>query len=565
MTCRRLVVLGLAVSVPFVIATCAACDDRSERHSTVLQRQQDANPAADQPADFPLGPAFEPATPVALYEQIIGRARRLAETPYAPPTPSLTDALAGLSYEQYGSIQSRPEKALWQDEGRFAVQLLHPGFLYREPVQIHVVRGDQIAALPFDKTLFRYVGSAESVGRIVTPELDLDYAGFRVYYPLEDDDDDDDGRSEVVVFLGASYFRLLGPGQVHGLSSRGLAVNITLDRGEEFPAFREFWLVQPEPEAPSLTFYALLDSPSVTGAYRFDLEPGAHTALTIDARLYARQDVGKLGVAPLSSMFLYGQNRMPAFDDFRPQVHDSDGLLMHTAGGEWIWRPLSNGPGLRVTSLRDQTPRGFGLLQRDRSFASYLDLEANYHRRPSEWVAVDEGDWGRGGVELLAIPTRSEFNDNIAAYWVPDQPFLAGDARRYRYRLTTFDSRLEAQTLAHVERTRFGRDALPGQNDPLPSRQRQFVIDFTDFTDFDFVKGELSAPIGAQPTAVHAVFETSAGRMSDLVVQRLPGDVGWRAAFRLAPSGTRPADMRLYLEADGRRLSETWSYVWYVQ
>ena len=556
MTCRRFV---LAVSVPLVIATCAACDEGSERAFTVLQRQQDANRRQAAPT---LDPAFEPATPVALFEQIIERARRLAETPYSPPTSSLTEALRGLSYEQYRSIQSRPEKALWHNEGRFAIQLLHPGFLYQEPVRLHVVRGDQITALPFDKTLFRYVGSAASVGRIVTGELDLDYAGFRVYYPLEEDDA---GRSEVVVFLGASYFRLLGPGQVHGLSSRGLAVNIALDRGEEFPAFREFWLVQPAPEAPSLTFYALLDSPSVTGAYRFDLEPGPHTALTIDARLYARQDVGKLGVAPLSSMFLYGQNRMPAFDDFRPQVHDSDGLLMHTAGGEWIWRPLSNGPGLQVTSLRDQTPRGFGLLQRDRSFASYLDLEANYHRRPSEWVAVDEGDWGRGGVELLAIPTRSEFNDNIAAYWVPDQPFLAGEARRYRYRLMTFDSRLEAQTLAHVERTRVGRDALPGQREPVPPSQRQFVIDFTGFTDFDFGGGELSAVAGAQPTGVQAVLETSAGRTSDLVVQRLPGDLGWRAAFRLAPSGSSPADMRLYLEADGRRLSETWSYVWYVQ
>ena len=549
MTCRRLV---LAVSVPLVIATCAAYDVESERDSTVLQRQRDANRSHAAPT---LDPAFEPATPVELFEQIIERARRLAETPYAPPTPSLPEALSGLSYEQYRSIQSRPEKALWHDEGRFAIQLLHPGFLYQEPVRLHVVRGDQITALPFDKTLFRYVGSAASVGKIVAGELDLDYAGFRVYYPLEGEDDA--GRSEVVVFLGASYFRLLGPGQVHGLSSRGLAVNIALDRGEEFPAFREFWLVQPAPEAPSLTFYALLDSPSVTGAYRFDLEPGSHTALTIDARLYARQDVGKLGVAPLSSMFLYGQNRRPAFDDFRPQVHDSDGLLMHTAGGEWIWRPLSNGPGLRVTSLRDQTPRGFGLLQRDRSFASYLDLEANYHRRPSEWVAVNEGDWGRGGVELLAIPTRSEFNDNIAAYWVPDQPFLAGDARRYRYRLMTFDSRLETQTLAQVERTRVGRDVLPGQNAPGPPGQRQFVI------DFDFVGGALSAPIGAQPTGVHAVLETSAGRTSDLVVRRLPGDVGWRAAFRLAPSGSSPADMRLYLEADGRRLSETWSYVWY--
>ena len=540
MECRRLVV---TVSVPLAIATAmaiamAACDGASDRPFTVLQRPPDANPVS-----------LEPGTSATLFEQVVERARRLAQTEYAPPAASLPEALLGLTYEQYRSIQSRPEKALWQDEGRFAVQLLHPGFLYQAPVRIHVVRGDQIAPLHFDKTLFRYVGSAASVAKAVTPALD--YAGFRVYYPLESDA----GREEVVVFLGASYFRLLGPDQVHGLSSRGLAVDIALDSGEEFPAFREFWLVQPEPEATSLTFYALLDSPSLTAAYRFDLAPGSQTVLAVDARLHARRDVGKLGVAPLSSMFLHGQNRMPAFDDFRPQVHDSDGLMMHTAAGEWIWRPLSNGPGLRVTSLRDRAPRGFGLVQRDRSFASYLDLEADYHRRPSEWVAVEAGDWGSGGVELLAIPTDSEFNDNIAAYWVPDQPFLAGDARRYRYRLMTFDSRLDAQTLAQVVRTRIGWGALLGQSEPPDRSQRQFVVDFGG--------GALSGRVGAQPTEVRAVLETSAGRTSDLVVQQLPDDEGWRAAFRLAPSDGSPADMRLYLEAAGRRLSETWSYVWY--
>ena len=549
MDSRRFTVLAsLILSAALIVPACNAesgGNDGVERSSTVPQRRQDANRAARAPEAL----TSAPTSPAELFEQIIDRARRLAQAEYAAPTVSLPDALTDLTYEQYRSIQSRPEKALWHDEGRFAVQLLHPGFLYRDPVRVHVVEDDRIVAMPFDDSLFRYVGSAASVAEVVTP--DLDYAGFRVYYPLEDDS----GRDEVVVFLGASYFRLLGADQVHGLSSRGLAVDIATDGGEEFPAFREFWLVRPEPEANSLTLYALLDSPSVTGAYRFDLEPGRNTAVTVDARIYARRDVGKLGVAPLSSMFLYGQNRLPIFDDFRPQVHDSDGLLMHTAADEWIWRPLSNGPGLQVTSLRDHTPRGFGLVQRDRRFDSYLDLEASYHRRPSEWVTVEDGDWGGGGVELLAIPTRSEFNDNIAVYWVPDQPFLAGDARRYQYRLTTFDGRLEAQTVAQVDRSRFGRDALPGANNPSPKGQRQFVIDFVD--------GALSSLSGEQTTDPRAVLKTSAGRTSDLVVQRLPGGAGWRAAFRLAPAGDRPADMRLYLEDDDRRLTETWTYVWY--
>ena len=543
----------LIVPVLLILLLDAACDSAREQHSTLPQHGRDTNttPASQQPAVDAPAPLDGPATAARLFDHLNRRARALAHGVYVPPRSLLPSALTSLSYEQYRSIQFRPEASLWQDEGRFAVQLIHPGFLYREPVQIHTIQDHQIDTVHFDKTRFRYHDGTATVADVVSPELG--HAGFRVYYPLVADG----SREEVAVFLGASYFRLLGPGQVHGVSSRGLAVDAGLDSGEEFPAFREFFLIQPEPEAARLTFFALLDSPSVAGAYRFDLEPGTHTTLDVEARLYARQDVAKLGVAPMSSMFLYGQNRTPAFDDFRPQVHDSDGLMMHTSADEWIWRPLSNGPGLQVTSLRDHTPRGFGLVQRERTFESYLDLEANYHRRPSEWLTVGDGDWGSGGVELLVIPTDSEFNDNIAAYWVPDESFKAGDERRYRYRLHTFGDRLDTQTLAQVERTRVGWDTLPGQSDPPPRSERRVIVDFSG--------GEIASPDGARPTEVDAVLNTSAGQTSDLVVQPLPDHSGWRASFRLVPDGTRPADMRLYLEVevDGGRLSETWSYVWY--
>ena len=522
-----------------------ACDGARVQDSTLLQRDHDAKPEAPdrQRVAVSAVPLPEPATPAAVFAYVNERARSLAQTVYGPERTPVSSALTSLSYEQFRSIAFRPEAALWQDEARFAVQLVHPGSFYGETVRIHVVRDERIETLPFDKSLFRYEPGAAAVADEVRP--DLGHAGFRIYFPFEDE-----GRKEVVVFLGASYFRLLGSDHVHGLSSRGLAVDIALESGEEFPAFREFWLLQPAPDAPTLSFFGLLDGPSVTGAYRFDLEPGTGTALDVDARLYARQDVAKLGVAPLSSMFLFGRNQQ-RFDDFRPQVHDSDGLLMHTSAGEWIWRPLDNGPGLRVTSLRDENPQGFGLLQRDRDFESYLDLEASYHRRPSEWVAMREGDWGSGGVELLVIPTESEFNDNVAAYWVPDQPFKAGDTRRYRYRLLAFDSQLDAHTLAQVERTRVGWDALPGQSNPPPRSHRRFVVDFSTSGSRDD-----SGPVEAK-------LHTSVGEASDPIVQALPDDRGWRAAFRLAPASSRPVDMRLYLEEGGRRLSETWSYVWY--
>ena len=225
---------------------------------------------------------------------------------------------------------------------------------------------------------------------------------------------------ELGAFLGASYFRVLGAGQEYGLSARGLAIDPAVDGPEEFPAFREYWIEQPAPGADSLTIHALLEGPSVTGAYTFRLRPGSPTLLHVDARLFARRDIRKLGVAPMSSMFLHAPGHGPPHDDFRPRIHDSDGLQMLTGRGEWIWRPLGNGPGLHVTSLRDEAPQGFGLFQRAREFGDFLDLEARYHLRPSYWMEIQDGDWGTGGVELMEIPTDSEFSDNIAAYWVPD-------------------------------------------------------------------------------------------------------------------------------------------------
>ncbi|MCY4599084.1 MAG: glucan biosynthesis protein G [Acidobacteria bacterium] len=516
--------------------------------------------ACDSPAPDGAVPGSIPAPdgpPLAaetLHDDLTARARRLAAAPYEPPGDDLPPALAGLDYDQYRSIRFRPEAALWKGAARFELQLFHPGFIHREPVRLHLVEDGRITTVPFDPARFRYDGPAAPAAAAAGPATG--HAGFRVHYPLNDAAIKD----ETAVFLGASYFRLLGRGHVHGLSSRGLAIDTALESGEEFPLFREFWLVRPAPDAAALTFHALLDSRSVAGAYRFVLEPGAPTTLDVDARLFARADVAKLGVAPLSSMFLYGRNRLRAFDDFRPQVHDSDGLLLHAADGEWIWRPLGNGPDVQLAAFTGAAPRGFGLMQRERRFESYLDAEARYDRRPSEWIEPLGADWGSGRVELLEFQVDSEFADNVAAYWVPDEPFTAGAERAYRYRLSTFDARLPDQTLAQVERTSIGRDALPGQQDPPPPSQRRIVVDF----------GPLPAavvdPGGAgAPPPVEAVLDASSGQVSDLVVQPLPEARGWRAAFRLEPAAGAPAELRLYLHRGGRRVSETWNYVWHPE
>jgi len=487
--------------------------------------------------------------PAALFDDLTALARDLAGARYVSDDALIPEALAELTYEEYRAIEYRSEAALWAGASPFEVQLFHPGFLYDEPVQIHLVEAGEVTEVAFDPGLFSYGDGAERAAAVAAEAADAapGYAGFRIHYPLNDPA----SKDETAVFLGASYFRLLGPGHAHGLSTRGIAVDAGGESGEEFPAFRAFWLVRPEADARVMTFYALLEGPSLTGAYRFDLEPSDATVVAVEARLFARTDVAKLGVAPLTSMFLYGVDGARDFDDYRPQVHDSEGLLMFTSWGEWIWRPLSNRDGLHVTALRDGNPRGYGLAQRTREFESYLDLEAQYHRRPSEWVEVD-GEWGVGGVELLEIPTPSEFNDNVVAYWLPDEPFRAGDERIYRYRLLTFDRRLDTQTLAQVDRSRVGWDALPGQANAAPEDQRRFVIDFEG--------GELGAL--APQDRVSAFLVASSGEVTDPVVQPLPSGSGYRATFSLRPAGSEPADLQLFLEVPGRRVSETWSYLW---
>nr|WP_298249792.1 glucan biosynthesis protein G [uncultured Halomonas sp.] len=487
------------------------------------------------------------ATQGELFDQITDRARQLAAEPYQEPEPSLPTELVEMGYDQYREIRFRPDQAIWKDEGLFEVQLFHPGFLYTEPVRLNLVDDQgEVSPLPFRQERFRYDGDASPLAEL--PLDDIGHAGFRLHYPLNSGE----YRDEFAVFLGASYFRLTGREQGYGLSTRGLAIDTASPHGEEFPAFREFWLVKPGPDDTRMTVLALLDSPSVAGAYRFDIRPGEDTIVDTEARLFARETIEKLGIAPLTSMYLHGEVGRHPDDDFRPRVHDSSGLAMQTGEGEWIWRPLNNPENLRLSLLQDQAPGGFGLIQRQRDFQAFLDTEAHYERRPSQWVQPLEA-WGPGSVELVEIPSQSETNDNITAYWVPEQSLAAGEARTYRYRTHTFAAVPPGQEVARVLRTRQGWAAVPGQENPPPHSRRQFVVDFHG--------GELSSLAASQP--VELSLESSSGEILDPRVERLPGGEAWRATFRLAPDKDQPADMRLFLTLNQRRLTETWNYVWY--
>ncbi len=489
------------------------------------------------------------ADPGTLAADLVDRARELSTAEYRSPGETVPAALATLDFNAYRSIRFRPDAAVWRGEEAFEIQLFHLGSIHTEPVRIHLVEADTIRSLEYDAELFGFDGTAAPVADLPAGSVPA-FAGFRVHYPLNRPDVMD----ELGAFLGASYFRVLSEGQEYGLSARGLAIDPAVDGAEEFPAFTEYWIERPAgDESDALTIHALLEGPSVVGAYRFELRPGSPTSVEVEAHLFARSDIRKLGVAPMSSMFLHAPGHGPPHDDFRPRVHDSDGLQMRTGREEWIWRPLGNGPGMHVTSLRDEAPAGFGLFQRARDFDDYLDLEARYHLRPSYWVEILDGDWGGGGVELLEIPTPSEFSDNIAAYWVPDRPFLAGEERRFAYRLEARGGRHPEMGVASVERTAIAWDALPGVSDPPPRSRRRVVVDFTG--------GSLAGL--APDEEVRADLTILRGMVEGVMVQPLPGNKGRRVTFTMVPDGDHPADMRLLLVSGEEPVSETWSYVWY--
>ncbi|MFZ5494830.1 MAG: glucan biosynthesis protein [Verrucomicrobiota bacterium] len=469
------------------------------------------------------------------FAAVEARARALAAQPYAAPPENLPEWMQKLDYDQHRGITFAREHAWWRAERLpFQVQFFHPGWLFKSPVKINEVAGGEARPIPYSPDLFDY--GALKPGRV---PANLGFAGLRIHYPLVLPGD------EFAVFLGASYFRAVGRGMHYGLSARGLAVDTGEPGPEEFPRFDEFWLVRPAAGDRSLTLFALLDSPSVAGAYRFELQPGDETLVTVHAVLYFRRHPAAVGLAPLTSMFLHGENTGWSRDDFRPEVHDSDGLLLHTGSGESIWRPLANPRATRVTSFSDHSPRGFGLMQRDRDLAHYEDLEANYHLRPSAWVEP-LGDWGAGAVRLLEIPTPDETNDNIVACWVPAKLPAVGQPFAFDYRLhwrkEPAGRPAGVQLMASRESAVLGK---PGH--------RRFVLDYAGL------------PFAGPPRDIRAIVSVGEGAkpVGPAGVQALAPLGIWRVVFELEPDGTgRPVELRCFLRENDDVLTETWSNLW---
>jgi periplasmic glucans biosynthesis protein len=468
------------------------------------------------------------------FEVLRYRAKMLAETPYSAPA-RVPEWLAHLSYDQHRLIQFNAGRSVWRREGLpFQLQFFHPGYIFTEPVRINEVRHRRAIPISFDRDFFNY--DTVNVGPLPPA---MGFAGFRILYPLNHEND------ELGAFLGASYFRFLCERAFYGLSARGVAINTGARTAEEFPRFTEFWIERPSESAKTITLYALLDGESVTGAYRFVVTPGADTVMQVRAALYFRRAGDSVGVAPLTSMFWYGENSGGANRDFRPEVHDSDGLLLQTGTGEWLWRPLTNPAAPHVAVFTDENPRGFGLLQRDRNFDDYQDLEAHYHLRPSAWVEPI-GRWGRGGVRLVELPTTNEFNDNIVAYWTPEKLPAPGEALDLEYRLHWFMDQIHPPA-GYVLATRHGKR----QEEPEYER---FVVDF----DGPYLNKQPADP------AIEPVLSVGDGaKLVQLGVQKNTYNGSWRVSFAIQPDHTgRPIELRCFLRKTPHVLTETWSYLW---
>ena len=468
---------------------------------------------------------FTPAT-------VLDLAKRTAASAYVPRRLEGNNALQQLSYDQYRDIRFKSEMALWRNEQvPFRIELLPAGFLFQTPVKVSMVESGMASDLAGTPNLFSL---GPHVAKLLANQT-LPLSGFRVRTLLN-------SRSvwdEFTVFQGASYFRAVPRGGQYGLSARGLAIRTAHPAGEEFPAFTQFWIERPGANSSGIVVHALLDSPSTTGAYRFSIQPGTETIMDVDMTLFPRVDLDNIGLAPLTSMFLFDESERIRIDDFRDEVHDSDGLQVVTASGERLWRPLRNPTELQVSAFTAEAPRAFGLVQRSRRISDYRDFEAKYELRPSAWIEPTS-DWGKGSVDLVEIPTENETNDNIVAFFRPHYVLQAGKPWHASYRMRWNATPRITPSLGRATATRTGPT--------IDGKRRIFVVDF--------------AGAGRNIEGLKLDIGASAGKLSHPVLQQNPLTKGVRASFELDPAGSNLVELRMRLLRANRPITETWLYRW---
>lgn len=466
-------------------------------------------------------------------------ARQLASRPFVERRVPVSQRLGELSYDQCRQIAFDDRKSVWRRERLpFQLQFFHPGGPHKDAIEVNTVDGDEVTPIPFSRDFFNYDASLRFTWMDFRGAR---FTGFRVLYPLNRADKLD----EVIAWQGATYFRAVPASLVYGLSARALAVNCGSAGAEEFPRFKEYWIDRPDRDGKVLRLRGLFDSDSLAGAVECTIVPGAETVTRVRIAVFPRVDLPHVGIAPLTSMFWFSKNQLCRFDDPRPQVHDSDGLLAQTGAGEWLWRPLDNTGKLRQSLFIDKNPKGFGLLQRERDPACYQDLHAQYQRRPSAWVRPG-GDWGAGAVRLLEIPTESEFSDNIVAFWEPAQILKAGSSAEYAYEVAWSGEKPDLPPIGRAVLTRTG--AVPGE-----PRSRRFVIDFT-------APGLEQQGPGFAP---EALVTAARGRILNQGDEFNPYQRAWRVSFTVAAdAGAEAVELRARLRKGGGICTETWTYCW---
>lgn len=506
-------------------------DANGQKPAPVAPPQPAAPPPPSPQPPAPQGFALSAPTPFrpGLVSDL---AREAAKKPFKAVPKDLPDPLSHLNYEQYVGIQAKPTSRIWANENLgFAIEPLHRGFIFSAPVEINLVTQGQARRVIYNVAQFDF-------GKLPVPHIgDIGFSGFRILVPQKGK-----GLTGIAAFQGASFFRAIAQGQRFGTMARALSVKVADPRGEEFPAIRSVWIERPNLATNALVIHALIDSESLSGAYRFTLHPGEATIIDTECTLFARSKVDNFGLATMSATALSDaiDHRRP--DDTRVTIADIGGLQMSTGKGEWIWRPVSNRETLQISTFVDKNPRGFGFLQRDRSFHDYQDDDQHWEVRPSLWIEPI-GDWGAGGVQLVEIPSKSEANDNIIAYWRPQQILAAGSETAFAYRQFWCWNPPERPELATVSQTRSGQ----GSN-----KRRRFLVEFN---------GDMLAE-PSQVDSIKPVLTASPGHVTFIKTYPYPNTKSFRVLFEIDPGSEALSELRLVLEAAGKPISETWLYRW---
>ncbi len=511
------------------------------QYRSVLNRREFAALLGAGAITFNVSSAFaQPQEPVSLNPEeqpfsinvVADLARQLSKKAFVAPSRTLPDVFANLNYEQYASISSNKSAFIWANENwGFAIEPLHRGFLFNNAVKLYTVENGIVNPVRYDPKQFNF-------GALNVPNNlpDLDFSGFRLHTAQGGN------IAEFAIIQGATFFQAIARGQSYGTTARALTLKPADIRGEEFPVFKAFWIERPAAGSNALVVNGLLDSESVAGSIRLTFRPGEMTIVDVELTLFPRVTIEHVGIAGMSSRFLFAPHEPRRFDDYRPAVHEANGLQMHNGRNEWLWRPLKNPDSLQISQFMDSNPKGFGLVQRTRDFELYGDDDRHFERSPSLWVEP-LADWNEGVVQLIEIPSDAEINANILSYWRPKEPIKAGSEASFAYRQYWAWTPPNKPTLASVTTIRVGKGAS--------NKQRRFLVEFTGDNLTGPVLEQIQPDISAKP-----------GTANLQKIWKYPDRKTVRVVFDLDPGSENASEIRLVLMADGTPASEIWLYRW---